>query len=91
MNAPVSPLSFTFSGGTNAFALTQASALPIESFEFSTDADGNIIGWAIQLATDSGSNGGCTAKDFVCPGPGGGNSQSRGYQDRRHPFPSFIW
>src|SRR5208283_12294 len=56
------------SGGTDAFTLTQATSLPIETFEFSTDANGNIDGWAIQLATDSGPDGGCTAQDFVCPG-----------------------
>jgi hypothetical protein len=54
VNAPVSPLSFTFSGGTDAFTLTQATSLPVELLEFSTDTNGKIIGWAIQLATDSG-------------------------------------
>ena len=70
VNAPVSPVSFTFSGGTDAFTLTQATSLPIELLEFSTDSNGNIIGWGIQLATDSGANSGCTPGplNFVCLG-----------------------
>jgi hypothetical protein len=66
VNAPVTPLMFSFTGGTNAFDLTQASSLAIESFEFSTDASGNITEWALNLAT-LGSN--CSQPfNFVCLG-----------------------
>jgi PEP-CTERM motif len=66
VNQFVTPLSFSFSGGTNAFLLTQASSLAIETFQFSTDTNGTIIGWGITLQTDSGPA--CAAKNMVCLG-----------------------
>jgi len=66
-DAFVTPVMFSFSGGTDAFDLTQSSSLAIETFQFSTDANGDIIGWAIQLATSSSN---CTngPLNWVCLG-----------------------
>jgi hypothetical protein len=68
-DALVTPQAFSFSGGTNAFLLTQSSPLPLEFFQFSTDANGNITYWGIELANNSGPNSGClSGASFICLG-----------------------
>jgi hypothetical protein len=93
VNAPVTPLMFSFSGGTDAFDLTQASSLPIETFEFSTNASGTIIAWNVQLATDSGPNDGCTAVDFVCLGTFSNQNGAGDYSayDFNHGMPNEVF
>lgn len=68
-DALVTPVAFSLSGGTGAFLLTQSSSLPHEFFQFSTDADGNITYWGIELANNSGPNSGClSGASFICLG-----------------------
>jgi hypothetical protein len=64
VNYTSTPETFSFSGGTNAFTLTQTSLLSIESFKVSTDANGNIISWGIELSTSAAD---CTVNS-VCLG-----------------------
>ena len=68
-DALFTPEAFSFSGGTGAFLLTQSSSLPHEFFQFSTDANGNITYWGIELANNSGPNSGClSGASFICLG-----------------------
>jgi uncharacterized protein (TIGR01370 family) len=63
-NYTFTPETFSFSGGTNAFTLTQTSLLSIDSVKVSTDANGNIISWGIELSTSAAD---CTVNS-VCLG-----------------------
>jgi hypothetical protein len=95
----VTPTSFSFSGGTDAFLLTQASTLPLANFQFSTDASGNITAWAIELATDSGPNSGCGTStlpmggSFACIGIENANGSIGDYSafDQNFELPNEVY
>jgi hypothetical protein len=52
-NYAFTPLQFSFSDGSGVFSLTSGDVLAISTFQVSTDASGNIVGWDISLATNA--------------------------------------
>jgi hypothetical protein len=50
-NSTITPLAFSFTDGAGVFTFTSAQQLALSTFQVSTDASGNITGWAINLAT----------------------------------------
>ena len=87
-NEFVTPLAFAFSGGTDAFLLTQATLYTVESFQFSTDANGNITAWGITLSTAPG--GGCPGPNFVCLGTYSNHGDYSGY-DYNYGTPNEVY
>ena len=52
-NYTFTPLSFSFNDGAGVFALTSAQGLPLATFQVTTDASGNILGWSVGLSNNA--------------------------------------
>ena len=74
----ITPSAFSFTDGVTS--LTNSSSLSVSSFAVSTDANGNIVSWAIELATVT-SFGGCLVNNQTIgtlsnPAPPNGDGQA---------------